>query len=50
MRFAEQLLEHGIIVLPGAFLGPRGAEYVRFALVPPLPACRRAVEILSGIL
>lgn len=48
--FAEQLLEHGIIVLPGAFLGRRGAEYVRFALVPPLGACQRAVEILEGAL
>ena len=48
--FAERLLERGLIVLPGAFMGPRGAECVRLALVPPLEKCRRAAEILDRVL
>lgn len=49
-RFAEQLLEHRVIVLPGAFMGPRGAQYVRLALVPSLDLCREAVGILDRVL
>jgi acetylornithine aminotransferase len=47
---ATGLLEHGVIVAPGAFLGTSGEGYVRFALVPTLDDCRRAVEILEHVL
>jgi len=50
LLFAERLLEHGIIVLPGEFLGPRGREYIRLALVPPLERCQRAAEVLEQVL
>ena len=40
------LLERGIIVSPGEMFGPSGEGYVRFALVPTLEECVRAVEIL----
>jgi succinyldiaminopimelate transaminase len=48
--FAEQLLEHGLIVSPGTFFGPAGEGYCRFALVPTLEECRRAAEILEEVL
>lgn len=48
--FAARLLERGMIVLPGAFFGPRGREYVRLAYVPKLEVCRQAVEILERFL
>jgi succinyldiaminopimelate transaminase len=32
--FALRLLEHGLVVAPGSYLGPSGEGYVRFALVP----------------
>ncbi len=48
--FATRLLEHGIVVAPGAFLGRSGEGYVRFALVPTLEECERAVEILDDVL
>ena len=47
---ATRLLEHGVIVAPGAFLGDSGEGYIRFALVPTLDECRRAIEILEGVL
>jgi acetylornithine aminotransferase len=48
--FAEQLLEHGIIVSPGTFFGPAGEGYCRFALVPTLEECKRAAQILEDVL
>lgn len=48
--FAARLLEHGIVVAPGAFLGPSGEGYVRMALVPTEDDCRRAAEILEEVL
>jgi succinyldiaminopimelate transaminase len=45
--FAAELLEYGVLVTPGSFLGPSGAGYVRFALVPPEEECARAAEILE---
>ena len=48
--FAERLLERGLVVLPGGFMGPRGAEFVRLALVAPLDKCRRAADILDRAL
>lgn len=47
---AERLLEHGIVVTPGSFLGPSGEGYVRYALVPTEEECERAVEILEDAL
>jgi succinyldiaminopimelate transaminase len=47
---ATRLLEHGVIVAPGAFLGPSGEGYIRFALVPTIEECRRAIEILERVL
>jgi acetylornithine aminotransferase len=48
--FAERLLEHGVLVAPGSYLGPSGEGYVRLALVPTLEECERAVEILDRVL
>jgi succinyldiaminopimelate transaminase len=45
--FAAWLLERGLIVLPGAFMGPRGDEYFRLAYVPSLDVCRAAAKILE---
>ncbi len=45
--FATRLLEHGVIVAPGSFLGRSGEGYARFALVPTDAECQRAVEILE---
>jgi acetylornithine aminotransferase len=45
--FAARLLEHGIVVAPGSYLGPSGEGYVRLALVPTLEECARAAEILE---
>ncbi len=48
--FAGRLLEAGILVAPGSFLGPSGEGYVRFALVPTEEDCVRAVELLEHAL
>jgi succinyldiaminopimelate transaminase len=48
--FATRLLEHGVVVAPGSFLGLSGEGWVRFALVAPEEQCRRAVEILEAVL
>ena len=48
--FATRLLEHGVLVAPGSFLGASGEGYVRFALVPTEEECARAVEILERAL
>jgi len=48
--FAERLLEHGVLVAPGAYLGAAGEGYVRLALVPSEDDCRRAIEILEELL
>ena len=45
--FATRLLDHGVLVAPGSFLGASGEGYVRFALVPTHEECERAVEILE---
>ena len=47
---AERLLEHGIVVAPGSFLGPSGEGYVRYALVPTEEDCARAARILEDAL
>jgi succinyldiaminopimelate transaminase len=48
--FARRLLDHGIVCAPGAFFGPAGEGYVRFALVPTLEECERAAGILREVL
>jgi succinyldiaminopimelate transaminase len=48
--FAGRLLEHGVVVAPGACLGAAGEGYVRFALVPSLEDCERAAAILEEAL
>ena len=48
--FAERLMDAGVIVLPGGFMGARGEEYFRLAFVPGLGVCREAAEILERVL
>jgi len=48
--FAERLLEAGVLVTPGPYLGPSGAGYVRFALVPTEDVCAEAAERLETLL
>jgi len=48
--FAGRLLEHGLIVSPGAFFGPAGEGFWRLALVPTEAECRRAAEIFERVL
>ena len=45
--FAMELLERGIVVAPGSYLGPGGEGHVRVALVPTVEECERAASILS---
>jgi succinyldiaminopimelate transaminase len=45
----ERLLEHGIVVAPGAYLGDAGEGYVRVALVPTIEDCERAARILEDV-
>lgn len=47
---AARLLERGVVVAPGAYLGPSGEGYVRFALVPTEEECRLAAGILEEAL
>jgi acetylornithine aminotransferase len=48
--FAERLLEHGVLVAPGSYLGAAGEGYVRLALVPSEDDCRRAIAVLEDVL
>jgi succinyldiaminopimelate transaminase len=48
--FAERLLERGVLVTPGSYLGAAGEGYFRLALVPSEEECARAVEILERVL
>jgi acetylornithine aminotransferase len=48
--FAARLLERGVVVAPGSYLGAAGEGYVRIALVPSLEDCRRAAAILEDVL
>jgi succinyldiaminopimelate transaminase len=48
--FAERLLEHGVVVAPGSYLGPSGEGYARLALVPTEAECERAVAVLEDVL
>ncbi len=48
--FADRLLEHGVLVAPGSYLGAAGEGYVRLALVPSEDECAAAVAILEEAL
>ncbi len=48
--FAGRLLEHGVLVAPGSFLGRSGEGYVRLALVPTEEECERGVSLLEDAL
>jgi acetylornithine aminotransferase len=45
---AERLLQRGVVVAPGDFLGPGGEGHVRVALVPSLADCERAAAAFDG--
>ena len=47
---AARLLESGVLVTPGSYLGPSGEGYVRYALVPTEEECARAAAILEAVL
>ena len=47
---AARLLESGVLVTPGSYLGPSGEGYVRYALVPTEDECARAAAILEDVL
>jgi acetylornithine aminotransferase len=47
---AGRLLDRGVLVAPGSYLGPSGEGYVRYALVPTEEECERAVAILEDAL
>jgi acetylornithine aminotransferase len=48
--FATRLLERGVVVSPGSFLGRSGEGYARIALVQTEDDCARAAEILEDAL
>jgi acetylornithine aminotransferase len=48
--FAGRLLEHGVLLAPGSYLGAAGEGYVRVALVPSEEECAEAVAILEDVL
>jgi len=48
--FATRLLESGIVVAPGSYLGEHGEGYVRMALVPTLEECEQAAALLERLL
>jgi acetylornithine aminotransferase len=47
--FVERLMRVGVVALPGSFLDPAGAGYVRWALVPTLDECQQAIERLGAV-
>jgi acetylornithine aminotransferase len=47
---AARLLESGVLVTPGSYLGPSGEGYVRYALVATEEECARAAAILEEAL
>lgn len=44
-KYAQALLEDGIVVSPGEFFGGSQTNYIRVALVPSLEDCARAAEV-----
>ncbi len=49
VALAERLLERGVVVAPGSFLGAGGAGHVRVALVPTVEQCERAAGIIAAL-
>ncbi len=49
VQLAEKLLELGLLVTPGSWLGVGGEQHVRFALVATEADCRAAVARLEGL-
>ncbi len=47
---AARLLDRGVLVTPGSYLGSSGEGYVRYALVPTEDECARAAKILEEVL
>jgi N-succinyldiaminopimelate aminotransferase len=47
---AALLLDGGVLVTPGSYLGASGEGYVRYALVPTQDECARAAAILEDLL
>jgi succinyldiaminopimelate transaminase len=47
---AERLLDHGVVVTPGSYLGEAGEGYIRIALVPTLAECEEAAAVLEDTL
>jgi acetylornithine aminotransferase len=45
--YALELLDRGVVVAPGSWLGAGGEGHVRVALVPTVEQCERAAEILA---
>ncbi|HEY4977214.1 MAG TPA: aminotransferase class I/II-fold pyridoxal phosphate-dependent enzyme [Gaiellaceae bacterium] len=48
--FATRLLESGIVVAPGSYLGEHGEGYARMALVPTLEECEQAAALFGRLL
>lgn len=44
-RYADELLNHGIVVSPGEFFGEGCEEYFRVALVPSIEDCQAATKV-----
>ena len=49
LAFAERLYEAGILLSPGRYFGPGNESFVRFALVPSLEDCERAMDIVREL-
>jgi aspartate/methionine/tyrosine aminotransferase len=45
VAFAEGLLQRGVVVAPGSWLGAGGEGHVRVALVPTVEECREAAAV-----
>ena len=45
---AARLLERGVVLAPGSYLGAGGEGYARLALVPTLAQCERAAQLIAA--
>jgi aspartate/methionine/tyrosine aminotransferase len=48
-HYADIVLEHGIIVSPGAFFGDNCKGFFRLALVPSLADCSSAISVWERV-
>lgn len=48
-EYAERLMKHGILVVPGEFFGSCCTDRVRVALVPSLEESKAAIEVWRGV-